>query len=57
MKKYIITGLAAILAATSGAFAGETSYKKTVIPVEEPCVFRDQEFQLDLFGQGAFYDH
>ncbi len=56
MKKYIITGLAAIVAATSGAFAGETSYKKTVIPMEEPCVFRDQEFQLDLYGQGAFYD-
>ena len=24
--------------------------------MEEPCVFRDNEFQIDAFGQGAFYD-
>lgn len=54
MKKYIVTGLAAVVAATSGAIAG-TESKKTVVPMEEPCVFRDQELQIDAFGQGAFY--
>lgn len=56
MKKYIITGLMAVIAATSSAFAGTASYKKSVVPMEEPCVFRDNEFQIDAFGQGAFYD-
>ena len=55
MKKYIITGLVAAIAATSSALAGTYSLgKKTVIPYEEPCVFRDNEFQIDAFGQGAF---
>lgn len=57
MKKYIITGLAAVVAATSAAVAGtEVSSKKVVIPMEDPCRFRDQEFQIDAYGQGAFYD-
>jgi len=56
MKKYIVTGLAAVVAVTSAAFAGtEVSSKKTVIPLEEPCVFRDNEFQVDAFALGAFY--
>jgi hypothetical protein len=57
MKKYIITGLVAVIAATSSSFAGtETaSYKKTVVPVEEPCLYRDNEFQIDAFGMGGFY--
>lgn len=53
MKKYIITGLVAVVAAST-ALAG-TESKKTVIPVEEPCKFRDMEFQVDAFGTGAFY--
>lgn len=57
MNKYIVTGLAAVIAATSSAFAGtEVSSKKTVVPVEAPCVFRDQELQIDAYGQGTFYD-
>lgn len=57
MKKYIITGLVAAIAATSSALAGTYSFgKKTVVPYEEPCVFRDNEFQIDAFGQGAFYN-
>jgi hypothetical protein len=55
MKKYIITSLVAVIAATSSSFAGTESYKKTVVPVEEPCLYRDTEFQLDAFGTGAFY--
>ncbi|MEX1110883.1 MAG: hypothetical protein WEB31_03690 [Chthoniobacterales bacterium] len=57
MKKYIITSLVAVIAATSSSFAGtETaSYKKTVVPVEEPCLYRDNEFQIDAFGMGGFY--
>lgn len=54
MKKHLITALVAAVAATSSVFAG-TSYKKTVVEVEPPCKFRDTEFQIDAFGQGAFY--
>ncbi len=53
MKKYIVTGLVAVVAAST-ALAG-TDAKKTVIPVEEPCKFRDTEFQVDAFALGAFY--
>jgi hypothetical protein len=56
MKKYIITALVAAVAATSAATAGtEVSSKKTVVPMEEPCLYRDTEFQIDAFGTGAFY--
>ncbi|MFM8682924.1 MAG: hypothetical protein ACKOEG_03970, partial [Chthoniobacterales bacterium] len=56
MKKYIITALVAAVAATSAATAGtEVSSKKTVVPMEEPCLYRDSELQLDLFGLGGFY--
>jgi hypothetical protein len=55
MKKYIVTGLVAVIAATSSSFAGTASYKKTVVPVEEPCLYRDNEFQIDAFGAGGFY--
>ncbi|MBE2179797.1 MAG: hypothetical protein IAE97_04940 [Chthoniobacterales bacterium] len=55
MKKYIVTGLVAVIAATSSALAG-TDFKKTVVEIEDPCVFRDSEFQIDAFGQGAFYN-
>lgn len=53
MKKYIITGLAAAVMA-SAALAG-ADYKKTIIPPEESCRFRDMEAQVDAFGTGAFY--
>jgi hypothetical protein len=54
MKKYIITGVMAAVAATS-AFAGTMTASKEVAPVEAPCLFRDNELQLDLFGLGDFY--
>ena len=54
MKKYIITGVMAAVAATT-AFAGTATVSKNPVPVEEPCIFRDQEIQLDLFGLGDFY--
>ena len=53
MKKYIVTGLVAVVAAST-ALAG-TESKKVVVPVEEPCLYRDMEFQVDAFGTGAFY--
>jgi hypothetical protein len=54
MKKYIITGIAAAIAATS-AMAGTAVSSKQVVAYEEPCLFRDNELQLDLFGLGNFY--
>jgi hypothetical protein len=54
MKKYIITGVMAAIAATS-AFAGTETVSKEVIAVEPTCLFRDQEFQIDAFGLGDFY--
>jgi hypothetical protein len=54
MKKYIITGVMAAVAATS-AFAGTMTASKEVAPVEPPCLFRDNELQLDAFGLGDFY--
>ncbi|MBJ7327565.1 MAG: hypothetical protein JHC52_09510 [Chthoniobacterales bacterium] len=57
MKKYIITGLVTVIAATSSVMAGTTTVesKKTVVPIEEPCLYRDMEFQVDAFGTGGFY--
>jgi len=57
MKKYIITALVTAVAATTVAFAGtEVASKKTVVPIEEaPCLYRDNEFQIDAFGLGGFY--
>jgi hypothetical protein len=54
MKKYIITGVMAAVAATS-AFAGTMTASKEVAPVEPPCLFRDNELQIDAFGLGDFY--
>jgi hypothetical protein len=54
MKKYIVTSLVAAVAATS-AIAGPSKVVKEVIVPEDPCLFRDQEIQLDLFGLGDFY--
>lgn len=54
MKKYIITGVMAAVAATS-AFAGTVTASKEVVEVAPPCLFRDNEVQLDLFGLGDFY--
>ncbi len=54
MKKYIITGVMAAVAATS-AFAGTMTASKEVVEVAPPCLFRDQEFQIDAFGLGDFY--
>ena len=53
MKKYIITGVMAAVAATS-AFAGTVTASKEVAPVEPPCLFRDNELQFDAFGLGYF---
>lgn len=57
MKKYIITGLVSAVVATTSVLAG-TDYKasKEPVPVEPPCLYRDNEFQIDAFGTGAFYD-
>ncbi len=55
MKKYIITSLLAAVVATSAELAGTETYKEIVIEIEDPCLFRAQEFQLDAFGMGAFY--
>ncbi len=52
MKKYIITGIMAAIAATS-VMAG-TPVSKEVVEVAPPCLFRDQEFQFDVFGLGYF---
>jgi opacity protein-like surface antigen len=54
MKKYIITGVMATVAATS-AFAGTVTASKEVAPVEPPCLFRDNEIQVDAFGLGDFF--
>ena len=54
MKKYIITGIMAAIAATS-VMAGTPVASKEVVPVAPPCLFRDNEVQLDLFGLGDFY--
>lgn len=54
MKKYIITGIMAAIAATS-VMAGTPVASKEVVAVEDPCLFRDNEIQLDLFGLGDFY--
>jgi hypothetical protein len=54
MKKYIITGIMAAIAATS-VMAGTPVASKEVVEVAPPCLFRDNELQLDLFGLGDFY--
>jgi hypothetical protein len=54
MKKYIITGLMAAITATS-VLAGTPVASKEVVAIEDPCLFRDNEIQLDLFGLGDFY--
>lgn len=53
MKKYIITGIMAAIAATS-VMAGTPVASKEVVPVAPPCLFRDNELQFDLFGLGYF---
>ena len=53
MKKYIITGVMAAVAATS-AFAGTATSSKEVVAVEPSCLFRDNELQIDAFGLGYF---
>lgn len=54
MKTYIKLALVSILALTSSVFAG-TDFKTNKEVVVDSCRFRDTEFQLDLFGTGAFY--
>jgi opacity protein-like surface antigen len=54
MKKYVITGVMAAVAATS-AFAGTVTASKEVAPIEPPCLFRDNELQFDVFGLGNFF--
>ena len=54
MKKYIITVVMAVVAATS-VFAGAEVVSKEVVTAEPACLFRDREFQIDAFGLGDFY--
>jgi opacity protein-like surface antigen len=54
MKKTIITSVLAAAAATF-SFAGDVTVSKNAAPVGQPCVFRNQEIQFDLFGLGDFY--
>jgi hypothetical protein len=54
MKKYIITGIMTAIAATS-VMAGTPVASKEVVAIEDPCLFRDNELQLDVFGLGDFY--
>ncbi|MEX1116954.1 MAG: outer membrane beta-barrel protein [Akkermansiaceae bacterium] len=54
MKKYIITGIMSAIAATS-VMAGTLVASKEVVAIEDPCLFRDNELQLDAFGLGDFY--
>ena len=42
------------IAATS-VMAGTPVASKEVVAIEDPCLFRDQEFQIDAFGLGNFY--
>lgn len=55
MKKTIIACLLAA-AAVTGLQAGPAKSVKEVVVVEQPCKYRDTEFQLDAFGTGAFYN-
>ena len=54
MKKYIITGIMTAITATS-VMAGTPVASKEVVAIEDPCLFRDNELQLDVFGLGDFY--
>jgi len=53
MFKNYVTLIVSALVFANVAVAG-TDSKKTVIS-EEVCKFRDNEFQIDAFGLGAFY--
>ena len=55
MKKAIVTSLMAVVVAVT-AHAGPYKQVKEVVVPEPECKFRDTEFQLDLFGTGAFYN-
>jgi len=54
VKKYIITGVLATVAATT-VFAATEAVSKEVVAAEPTCLFRDREFQIDAFGLGEFY--
>lgn len=56
MNKHLTT-IVAVIATASAALAGSSTFdaKKTVIPVEQHCKFRDMEIQVDTFGTGGFY--
>jgi hypothetical protein len=53
MIKNIMSSVLAIVAMISMAVAG-TENKKNVI-AEDACNFRDNEWQIDAYGAGAFY--
>jgi len=54
MKKLSLTLLLASVLGSSSVFAGTEvkSFKKEVIEIENPCRFRDMEFQIDGFYTG-----
>jgi hypothetical protein len=54
MKKTIFTSIMAAVAAGS-TFGGTITASKDIVPVAPPCLFRDQELQIDAFGLGDFY--
>lgn len=54
MKKATLTSVAAMAVAAS-ALAGNVTTPKDVVEVAPPCLFRDQELQIDAFGLGDFY--
>jgi len=68
MKKHINIGILAVATITSAFGAnpelrgtqselhpGSGKTYKEVAPIEEPCLFRDNELQFDVFGLGTFY--
>jgi hypothetical protein len=54
MKKYIMLGVLAAIAFTGNVVAG-TDYKTSKNVVEDTCLYRNSEFQVDTFATGAFY--
>lgn len=54
VKTYIKLMVIGIVALTSNVMAG-SDYKSNKEVVATDCRFRDNEFQVDLFGTGGFY--
>lgn len=54
MKKYILLSVLAAIAFTGNIVAG-TDNKSTKNVIDDTCLYRDNEFQVDAFATGAFY--